>query len=134
MRWVKLEPIIQSEVSQKEKHQYSISEVAQSCLILCNPRDCSLSGSSVHGIFQARVLEWIGISFSRGSFRPRNQTLVSRIAGRCFYRLTQRMTNTIMFLSCCCHERNRRCWFIQPPIFHGHTHREARTALYKSEH
>ena len=60
------------------------SEVAQSCLTLCDPMDCSLSGSSIHGIFQARVLEWIGISFSRGSSRPRNQTPVSRIAGRCF--------------------------------------------------
>ena len=38
--------------------------VAQSCPTLCNPMDCSLSGSSVHGIFQARVLEWIAISFS----------------------------------------------------------------------
>ena len=47
--------------------------------------------------------------------------------------LYKRMTNTIMFLSYCCHERNRRCWSIQP-IFHGHTHREARTALYKSKH
>ena len=46
--------------------------------------DCSLSGSSVHGIFQARVLEWIAISFSRGSSWPRGQTLVSRIAGRRF--------------------------------------------------
>ena len=46
--------------------------------------DCSLSGSSVHGIFQARVLEWIAISFSRGSSRPRNPTQVSRIAGRRF--------------------------------------------------
>ena len=44
------------------------SEVAQSCLTLCDPIDCSLSGSSVHGIFQARVLEWIAISFSRGIF------------------------------------------------------------------
>ena len=42
------------------------SEVAQSCPTLCDPMDCSLSGSSVHGIFQARVLEWIAISFSRG--------------------------------------------------------------------
>ena len=41
------------------------SEVTQSCLTLCNPMDCSLSGSSIHGIFQARVLEWIAISFSR---------------------------------------------------------------------
>ena len=110
MRWMKLEPIIQSEVSQKETHQYSMllllllsrfscvrlcathrqkptrfpcpwdspgkntgvgchfllqsmkvkseSEVAQLCLSLCDPMDCSLPGSSIHGIFQARVLEW----------------------------------------------------------------------------
>ena len=45
---------------------------------------CSLSGSSVHGIFQARVLEWIAISLSRGSSRPRNRTQVSCIAGRSF--------------------------------------------------
>ena len=50
----------------------SESEVAQSCPTLCNPMDCSLSGSSIHGIFQARVLEWIAISFSRGSSRSRN--------------------------------------------------------------
>ena len=43
------------------------NEVAQSCLTLCHPMDCSLPGSSVHGIFQAIVLEWIAISFSRGS-------------------------------------------------------------------
>ena len=59
-------------------------EVAQSCSTLCNPMNCSLSGSSVHGIFQARVLEWITISFSRGSSWPRNWTPVSHIAGRCF--------------------------------------------------
>ena len=51
---------------------------------LCDSVDCSLSGSSVHGIFQARVLEWIAISFSRGSPQPRNQTLVFLIAGRRF--------------------------------------------------
>ena len=50
------------------------SEVTQSCPTLCDPVDCSLSGSPVHGIFQARVLEWIAISFSRGSSRPRNRT------------------------------------------------------------
>ena len=60
------------------------SEVAQSCPTLCDPLDCSLSGSSVHGIFQARVLEWIAISFSRGSSRPRNRTQVSCIAGTFF--------------------------------------------------
>ena len=60
----------------------SESEVAQSCLTLCDPMDCSLPGFSIHGIFQARVLEWVAISFSRGSFRPRDQTRVSHIAGR----------------------------------------------------
>ena len=45
----------------------SESEVAQSCLILCDPMDCSLPSSSVHTIFQARVLEWVAISFSRRS-------------------------------------------------------------------
>ena len=60
------------------------SEVTQSCLTLCNPMDCSIPGFSVYGIFQARVLEWVGISFSRGSFRPRDWTHVSRIAGRRF--------------------------------------------------
>ena len=62
----------------------SESEVAQSCPNSLGPMDCSLSGSSIHGIFQARMLEWIAISFSRGSSWPRNQTLVSRIAGRRF--------------------------------------------------
>ena len=42
----------------------SESEVAQSCLTLSDPRDCSLPGSSIHGIFQARVLEWVAIAFS----------------------------------------------------------------------
>ena len=50
---------------------------------LCDLMDCSLPGSSVHGIFQARVLQWVAISFSRGS-RSSNQTQVSHIAGRCF--------------------------------------------------
>ena len=61
------------------------SEASQSCPTLFDRMDCSLSGSSVHGIFQARVLEWIAISFSRGPSRPRNRTRVSRIAGRRFY-------------------------------------------------
>ena len=46
--------------------------------------DCSLQGSSVHGIFQARVLEWVAISFSRVSSRLRDQSQVSCIAGRRF--------------------------------------------------
>ena len=73
----------------------SWSEVAQSCPTLCNPMDCSLPDSSVHGIFQARTLEWIAMSFSRGSSQPRNQTQVSCIIGRRFYHLShQGITNS----------------------------------------
>ena len=51
---------------------------------LCNPMDYSLPGSMVHGIFQARMLEWVAISFSRRSSPPRDWTQVSRIVGRHF--------------------------------------------------
>ena len=69
---------------QYEIMKVSESEVAQSCPTLCDPMDCSLPGSSVHGIFQARILEWAAISFSRGSSQPRDRTRVSHIVGRRF--------------------------------------------------
>ena len=53
----------------------------KSCSTLWDPMDCSPSGSSVHGIFQARVLECVAISFSRGSFQPRDRTPFSCTAG-----------------------------------------------------
>ena len=59
-------------------------EVAQSCPTLCNPMDCSPPSSSVLGIFQARGLEWIAISFFRGSSWSRDRTRISCIAGRHF--------------------------------------------------
>ena len=62
----------------------SLHEFSQLCLTLCDPMGCSLPGSSVHGIFQARELEWVAISFSRGSSRPGDRTHVSHIAGRLF--------------------------------------------------
>ena len=58
--------------------------VAQPCPTLCDPMDCSLPVFSVHGLLQARILEWVVIPFSRGSSQPRDQTQVSRIAGRFF--------------------------------------------------
>ena len=58
--------------------------VTQSCPTLCNSMDCSLPGSSVHGILQARILEWVAIPFSKGSSGPRDWTRVSCIAGRFF--------------------------------------------------
>ena len=51
---------------------------------LGDPMDCSLQCSSIHGIFQARVLEWVAISFCRGSSQPRDRTWVSCNVGRCF--------------------------------------------------
>ena len=60
------------------------SEVSQSCLTLSDPMDCSLSGFSVHRIFQARILEWVAISFSRRSSWPRDWTRVSHVVGRRF--------------------------------------------------
>ena len=75
----------------KHKLEWRLLEVkwsevkwSQSCPTLCDPMDCSLPGSSVHGILQARILEWVAISFSRGSSCPRDRTQVSCIAGRRF--------------------------------------------------
>ena len=73
------------------------------CPTLCDPMDCSLPGSSVHGIFQARVLEWVAISVSRGSSWPRDWTQVSHVACR---RFTGRATIpslswSVVNLQCC---------------------------------
>ena len=58
--------------------------VTESCTTLCDPMDCSLPGFSVCGILQARILEWVAISFSRGSSQSRDRTQVSCTAGRFF--------------------------------------------------
>ena len=58
--------------------------ISQSCPTLCDPMDSRPPESSVHGILQARILEWVSIPFSRGSSQPRDQTWVSCIAGRFF--------------------------------------------------
>ena len=63
------------------------SHLYMAIILLCDCMDCSLPGSSIHGIFQARILEWVAISFSRGSSQPRNRTRISsifRIVGRFF--------------------------------------------------
>ena len=61
-----------------------VAKSLQSSPTLYNPMDFSLPGSSVHGILQARILEWVAISFSRGSSLPTDQTQISRIGGRRF--------------------------------------------------
>ena len=67
------------------KHTYKPNVlVAQSCPTFYNRMDCSPPGSSLHGILQERILEWVAIFFSRGSSWPKDWTLVSGIAGRFF--------------------------------------------------
>ena len=62
--WMELEITIQSEVSQTEEINHAAAKSLQSCLTLCNPVDGSPPGSPVPGILQARILEWVAISFS----------------------------------------------------------------------
>ena len=65
----------------------TVCSVAQSCLTLCSLMNCSLPGSSVHGIFQARILEWVAMFYFRGSYQPRDRTRVfsfSILASRFF--------------------------------------------------
>ena len=78
--------MLQSKTSGPTYISTCVCSVTQLCPTLCDPMDCSPSGSTVHGISQARILEWVAISFSRGSSRPSNQTrtssFISCIAGR----------------------------------------------------
>ena len=75
------------------------AKLLQLCPILCDPMDYSPPGSSVHGIFQVIVLEWVVISLSRGSSRPREWTQVSHIAGGFFTVWAIREANTIGIIS-----------------------------------
>ena len=84
----------------RHEDKKSKSQVAQSCLTLCNPMDCSLPGSSVRGIFQARILEWVAISFSRRSSQPRDRTQVSCISGAFFTIWTTREAPFSLTSSC----------------------------------
>ena len=59
---------------------FSSSLCSQLCLTLCDPKDCSPPGSSVHGILKARMLEWVAISSSRGTSPPRDQTCMSSVS------------------------------------------------------
>ena len=71
---------ISAQISEYLKYLKVKVLVTQLCPTLCDSMDCSLSGSSVHGIFQARILEWVAISSFRGSSRPRDQTHISRVS------------------------------------------------------
>ena len=79
---------------------------AQSCLTLCDPMDCSPPGSSVHGILQARILEWVAISSSRGSSGPKDRTSISCVSryfitrGKPFFLHTQNEIKQISMPLC----------------------------------
>ena len=75
-----------------------LSEVTQSCLTLCDPMNCSLPGSLVHGIFQARILEWVTICFSRVSSQPRDRTLGLLHRGQMLYHLSHQGSPNINVL------------------------------------
>ena len=76
--------------------------IAQSCLTLCDPMDCSLPASSAHGILQARILEWVAIPFSRRSSQPKDQTQVSYTAGRLFTIQAIRVSVCVCVCVCVC--------------------------------
>ena len=75
----------QQKLTQHCKATMPACSVAQSCLTLCNPTECSPPGSSVHGILQERILHWVAISLSRGSSLPRNWTWISCIGRQILY-------------------------------------------------
>ena len=77
--------------------KWSEVKVAQSCPILCNPMDYR-----VHGFLQARIQEWVAFPFFRGSSQPRDQTQVSRIAGRLFTSWTTREAQSGQWYTCFC--------------------------------
>ena len=90
--------------------------VAQLCLTLCDPMDCSLPGSFVHGILQAKILAWVAIPFPRASSQPRDWSQVSHIAGRFFTFWASRKTH---FLPTWCQRQYpqiswlNKCQFLQ---------------------
>ena len=96
------------------KFLFNVMLVAQSCLTLCDPTDCSPPVSSVHGILQARTLEWITIPFSRGSSWPRDQTQVSCIAGKlftCNFTVNSFLFNSFLFFGLYPPAMTSTCWF-----------------------
>ena len=91
-------------------YRYCYCLIINLCPTLCNPMDCRPPGSSVHRILPARILEWVAISFSRGSSQPRDRTCVSSLVGRFFTtelpgKLIWNITVPTIFIS------------VKPPIF-----------------
>ena len=101
--------------------------VTQSCLSLCTPVNCSLPGSSVHGILQARIVECVAITFSRGSSQPRDRTQVSCILGRVFTiwdTLVHVIWPPFPLRDFKVRQLHDYCWVTYSLIFHFHWHLE----------
>ena len=94
------------------------SEVAQSCPTFCDPMDCSLPGSFIHGLFQARELEWVAISFSRGSSWPKDLTCISCIGRQILYHWATREALLLTFSIL----NSRPCVDWDPHLFCALTH------------
>ena len=116
--------------------------VIQSSPNICDPMDGSPSGSSVHGILQVRILEWVAISFSRGSFLLRDWTFVSCIAGGFFIAwaigetpaggYTLRQTRLISTGNSIKNEKNKNTSSLQWPDGPGLTHKKESKQSYVS--
>ena len=93
-----LPSVSQSQNSLKKSWMYSCLQlnicycclIIKLCLTLCDPMDCNQLGFSVHGISQAKMLEWVAISLSRGSVKPKDQAWVSFIGRKILYYRTTR--------------------------------------------
>ena len=82
--------------------------VAQACLTLWDPTDCSLPGSSVSGILQARILELVAISYSRGSSQPKDQTHISCIGRWVLYHWSSLVIQTVKNLPAMWEQRRQK--------------------------
>ena len=89
---------------------------AQLCPTVCEPMDCSSPDSSVHGILQADILEWVAIAFSRGPFRPRDQIWVSWIGRQTVCHLSQASCATSLGLIIVIHRTALIILTIQPSV------------------
>ena len=105
------------------------SEVAQTCPTLCDLMDGSLPGSSIHGIFQARILEWVAISFSGGSSQLRDRTRVSCIAGKGFILWAMQSSQLHHSLQTCLRSFQSGYWWTSSQCLRSHR----RKALHLAE-
>ena len=99
-------------VQQTTSHRVWLVLVSQLCLTLCDPMDRSPPGSSVHGILQARILEWVAISFSGTSSQPRDRTWVSCIASRFFTIWAIREAQTQSLIADCLFSFQRSSFYL----------------------